>query len=89
MDTFLENTEIHFEMTVKEDQEWPRGREWNEKIEQTRLFSMPRGNKEALDTANAIIENFNKSLRPGEVKRILINVQRVETKVIDLIDQNS
>jgi hypothetical protein len=86
MQTFLENTELHFEMTVKNAEKWPDS--WNEKLEKTRRYEAPSTNEEAIETAKNIIEDFNSSLRRGEPARILINVQRVETKVIDLINQN-
>lgn len=85
METYLENTELHFEMTVKNDIKWSDS--WNEKLEKTKRYTQPSTNAEALETAKNIIEDFNNSLRPGESRRVLINVQRVETKVIDLMNQ--
>lgn len=85
MQTFLENTEVHFEMTVQQDNWWSES--WNEKLEETRRYNEPQTNAEAMDTAKNIIADFNLSLRPDESSRTLINVQRVETKVIDLINQ--
>ncbi len=85
MNTYLENTEIHFEMTVKEDIKWSDT--WNEKIVKSRNYAEPSTNLEAVQTAKYIIEDFNSGLKPLEIPRVLINVQRVETKVIDLIEQ--
>ena len=86
METFLENTEVHFEMTVHKDEPWTDP--WNEKLVKARRYPEPQTNEEALKIAESIIDDFNSSLRPGESSRTLVNVQRVETKVIDLINQN-
>ena len=83
-ETFMEATELHFEMTVKDSETY---KVWNEKMEETRRYDAPTTNEEALQIAQEIVKDFNKSLRPREAKRKLVNVQRVETKVIDLMEQ--
>jgi len=83
MNTFLENTEVHFEMTVRKVDGLSS---WNEKLDSDH-FGIPRTNEEAVKIANNIISFFNKGLRPGETSREIVNVQRVELKVIDLIEQ--
>lgn len=80
----MENTEIHYEMTVANDI-----REWNEKITglQSRNYDLPEPttDAEAIYTSEKTIEFFNSTLGPGEGFRILRCVQRVETKVIDIM----
>ena len=81
----IENTELHFEMTVTQ----LGCRNWNEKLTGLRIrdevIPEPKTNEEAIYLANRCIDYFNKSLRPKEEPRLLINVQRVETKVIDIL----
>tara|TARA_R100000306_G_C4366041_1_gene137696 strand:- start:506 stop:757 length:252 start_codon:yes stop_codon:yes gene_type:complete len=83
----MENTEIHFEMTVSN-----RHDEWNEKItgytDRDGDVPSPTTDKEAVEVAKKTIARFNASLRPHELERKLRCVQRIETKVIDLIEYN-
>lgn len=83
-ETFMEATELHFEMTVRNSY---THESWNEKLEETRMYDEPKNNDEAIACAKQILKDFNADLRPGEYARELLNVQRVETKVIDLIEQ--
>ncbi|MBK5213604.1 MAG: hypothetical protein JJE55_08100 [Flavobacteriaceae bacterium] len=66
--------------------------QWNEKITGYRTrdgeVPEPQTDAEALDVAKKTIERFNSTLRPGEIERELRCVQRVETKVIDLMEYN-
>lgn len=82
----MENTEIHYEMQVKN---LDYGNIWNEKITglktKQEYYEEPRNDEDALIIARKTISFFNKTLRPGEVKRKLVCVQRIETKVIDLM----
>lgn len=83
----MENTEIHYEMTVSHDLA-----QWNEKITGFRNrygeVLEPETDAEALEVAKRTIDFFNATLRPGESERELRCVQRVETKVIDLMEYN-
>lgn len=83
MDTFLENTEVHFEMvTVEVNSHWSK----NQKIESDH-FGIPTNNEEAIEIAKKMVTLFNDTHHPWQQPRELVNVQRVETKVIDLFDQ--
>lgn len=85
MSAFLENTELHFEMTVKNDGHYPDS--WNEPLNSKKM-GIPKTNEEALKIAKETVKHWNDNLMPYDNRRVLLNVQRVETKVIDLIDQN-
>ncbi len=80
----MENTEIHYEMTVGNSR-----MTWNERLSglvtQDGDYGPPATDKEAIDQANMAVNFFNSTLRPAEGPRILKCVQRIETKVIDLI----
>jgi len=80
----MEATETHYEMQVKNTE---TGKIWNETMNfRTDRYPIPENDQEAIDTAKQIIDDFNSSLRPMEAARRLVTVQRVETKVIDLIE---
>ena len=78
----MENTEVHYQMQIKTDFSTDS---WNEKIEKSRITDEPKSDEEAIQFAKEIIDNFNDTLRHGEIRRELITVRRIETKVIDLI----
>lgn len=81
----MENTEIHYEMTVYNGRS-----EWNEKITEFKtrgeqmIHPEPTTDEEAIESARKMVAFFNETLRPGELKRYVTCVQRVETKVIDI-----
>lgn len=83
-----ENTETHFEMQVSRKGEFTDC--WNEKLTGLRYRDVnipePKTNTEAIELAKEIVEFFNSSLRPDETERKVVCVQRVETKVIDLME---
>lgn len=84
----MENTEIHYEMTVSTGLA-----EWNEGITGLRTFDgkipAPSTDSEAIELAEKIIEFFNRDLRLWESPRRLTCVQRVEVKVIDIMEYKS
>jgi hypothetical protein len=86
METFLENTEVHYEMTVRNVGGY---HSWNEKIKSDKFgVPDPSTDEEAFYMANQILTVWNDTIQSWEQPRELVNVQRVETKVIDLINQN-
>ncbi len=78
----MENTEIHYEMQVRQVN---NDDIWNEKLN-SENFGIPQNDDEAVSIAKAILKFFNSSLRPGENKRELVEIQRIETKVIDILN---
>lgn len=80
----MENTEIHYEMRVRII---GQTEVWNEKMDQGGFFDEPQTNEQAIEIAKKEITYSNEDLRPGEFGRELVNVQRIETKVIDLMEE--
>lgn len=79
------NIETHYEMTIRQG----KNDEWNEEltglITSERSFDRPKTDKEAINLANKTVRFFNKTLSRYEKRRRLVCVQKVETKVTDLI----
>lgn len=80
----MEATETHYEMQVRNT--WTE-EIWNETMNfRTDRYEIPQNDEQAIATAKQIIADFNATIRPMEAPRKLVTVQRVETKVIDLIE---
>lgn len=79
-------TEIYYQMQVKTI---IAENTWSEKLTglSTRDEDIPppKNDQQAIELAKKTIQFFNETLRVGEIKRVLHEVQRVEKKVINLL----
>lgn len=83
----MENTETHYEMQVRME---GSSSSWNERMQGLTTadadYNEPKTDEEALLQAELTIKFFNDTLKPDETPRLLQSVQRIETKVIDIME---